>query len=388
MACNIVISSVVGRRTANSAVPFAVQVKGTAEDCSQVRVHVVCAGSSVAGPTNSAIVDVAADGHWSVEFGNVELLCTCGGQIVVRAICVGNPNCSQSHVGSLDCLVADDCPKVDAIQSIIPGVPNNQCISTPVQVMVTLTATGTPGAGNYNWDFGDGSPIQTVANNPSVQHEFAFPKSYSVQLLYKPSTEGCIAQPATLVLNVPDCGDLPPPPDDPPGEKPVVPPGQVPPKDPPGEEPDKPDGPKTPPGTPGGGGGGGFGGCDGLLWAAVGLIFGGSLALGISLCGNLPIGVAISAAALALGLVLFFIWLAVCGSFTKCGVMRSVHCFLFWYITVAVPVAMLVQIIAWLTGGGSWACVAGLFGHLGIIGWLYTQVGKAMTDNNCRKTCG
>lgn len=118
------------------------------------------------------------------------------------------------------------------------------------------------------------------------------------------------------------------------------------------------------------------------------MIFGGSLALAIAVCLKITIGIAVGAVASGLGLLLFVLWLLICGRFTSCDVMRTIHCFLYWYIAIVTPLALILQLIMLLMGKFSLPCFAGLFAHLSLMGWLYAQVGKAMTQKGCVKTCG
>jgi hypothetical protein len=384
MACSIDILSITGRRNSNSLKPFLISVTGTAQGCEQVRVYITCGG-----PDAFAIVDVSATGGWSVEFSNLQLQCACSGHITVRAICVDHSECSESRAEALSCVVVDDCPYVDGIKAIIDlDLETKPCVDGPTQVLVNLTASGMPGLGKYVWDYGDGSPTDTIYNSSSASHAYSFPNNYTIKLTYDPAKAGCSDTLATHYIEVPDCSSLgPPPTPTPPTPTPPTPPTPTPSATPP----TPPATPPTPPSPVAGSssdGGSGSGGCGGLLWAAIALIFGGSLLLAITACLKVTIGIIIGAAASALGLLLFGLWLLLCGRLTSCAVMRSIHCFLYWYVTIITPLAVIFQLIMWLSGSFSLPCFAGLFGHLGLMGWLYAQVGKAMTKKGCVKTCG
>ena len=74
---------------------------------------------------------------------------------------------------------------------------------------VALDADVTPGASEYNWNFGDASPIEvinaTITPDPATSHDYAAPGSYTATITIKGPT-GCPDQSASTSFNVASCG--------------------------------------------------------------------------------------------------------------------------------------------------------------------------------------
>jgi hypothetical protein len=246
-----------------------------------------------------------------------------------------------------------------------------------MRVVVTLTAMGSPGAGDYNWIFGDGDTT-SGPNLISVTHPYSFPESYTVQVIYTPSKAGCQASTANKLLDVPKCPEVKPPPDNPP--PPDKPPngGKNGEKDDDKKDDEEKDDEKKK------NGGGSFG-CDGLLVAAIAIALLGALAVLIAFCSTpkIMLAIAVGIAVTALGLGLLLLWNFLCGETTSCDVMRDVHCGLFLMVFIT-PVAVIV--VGLLTKSLECAGAVGVF--WGFVGSLYASLGFAMTNLSCPKRCG
>ena len=320
MACSIQITSVTGKRLPNQADPSSIIVTGTAQECTKVNVTIRC-GLDYDPASGSA--NVNSNGYWAIEFIGVQNIhCKCSGSISIRAACADDETCNAEASFDLSCIVASDCPYVDDINLIIGLAKDPPCVDQPnTPVDITLTAQGPSGPGNYAWQFSDGTTAGGL-NVTMVTRIFKFPgPPLTVDLLYTPSKPGCPpSSPPSKVINIPLC----PPKGGPTGET----------------EETKPPPDKVTIGKKDGqegqqnGGGGGSAGCDALLWGAVGTSLLGAGLTAAGYCGNLPFLFGMGLALALVGLVLFFLWWAVCGKISSCGVMQAVHCMLFWMVIV------------------------------------------------------
>jgi hypothetical protein len=212
-----------------------------------------------------------------------------------------------------------------------------------------------------------------------VPHLYNFPGAFNVQVTYTPTKAGCPPTTAAIAIVIPDCPPPPPPVDDDdtegPGPRPVDPCRVPDPND--GKEPG--DGRTPPPPPPSGGG---SAGCDALLYGAIGAIISGALMVVGGVCGKAPLFIGIGAGVGALGFVLLYLWLLVCGRATSCGVMQAIHCVLFWSFTFGwIAVAILGAL------SKSWECATFIAGFWGLIGWLANFLDAAMSKVGCERTC-
>lgn len=392
MACSIQISSVTGKRLPTQPDPSSILVKGTAQDCAKVKVTIRChhtVGGVVDFDSADGSATVHPDGTWAVEFLGVQNIhCKCSGSVSVSAWCDGNPSCNVEGSFELPCVVASDCPYVDDINVIIGLAKDPPCVDQPdTPVDITLTAQGPSGPGNYAWKFSDGTTAGG-SNVTSVTHTVKFPRPpLTVDLVYTPSKPGCPPSSApSKVINIPLCppkGDqggkpgeeTPPPPD-----KVVIEP----------KEPEQDDQQK--------GGGGGSAGCDALLWGAVGTaLLGAGLFVG-GVCGNAPFISVLGLALGLLGLALFFLWWAICGKITSCGVMQAVHCMLFWMVVAAPAIALGIAGVAVVSKALGYQsgpfipqeampCFAAAAAFWGWVGSLYALLTWAMKTAGCAVRC-
>jgi hypothetical protein len=371
MACDIKILSVQGKRPSGGTTASSVTVSGSATDCQQVKVTLYC------DQPISTTVAVDQYGNWSIPFLNIDYLnCACGGNVSVTAVCVDDPDCSAERPFLLPCTIAGDCPYVDNINIIIDlePAPDPLCFDEPTRVNVILTATGSPGAGLYEWSFGDGS-VSSGSAQITTAHVYEFPGAYNITVQYTPSKSGCVASTAAAALVIPDCGKIvipPPPPreETPPPKKTGDKPGY-------GSEP-------TRPGQQQVEGRASSAGCDGLLVAAVAALLLGGITIVVGICSKVPLVLLAGIAIAGIGAALFAIWWLLCGKISSCGTMRSLHCLLFLMTIGIGPVgAIIVALLA-----KSPTCIAAAFGYWGYIGSIYALLGWAMSAANCPKKCG
>lgn len=373
MACSIQILSVSAKRPSASTTATSVTIAGTASDCRQLRVTLYCEQPI------SATVTVDQFGNWSIPFLNIDYLqCPCGGNVSVTAVCLEDLACTTERSFQLPCTIASDCPYVDNINIIIDldPAPEPLCFDDPTRVNVILTATGAPGSGLYEWDFGDGS-VSSGQALITVPHIFEFPGAFNITVKYTPTKAGCGTSTAATALVVPDCSQIvipppPPPPDErtPPPRKPGDKPGY-------GSEP-------TRPGQQQVEGRASSAGCDALLVAAISAMLLGGITILVGVCMKTPLIWIIGIAVAGIGAALFALWWLLCGKISSCGVMRSLHCLLFLMTIGIGPVgALIVALLA-----ETKECIIAAFGYWGYVGTIYALLGSAMTAANCPKKCG
>jgi hypothetical protein len=377
MACAIQILTASGTSLPQKATANTVTIGGTAQECAEVNVTISC------GQSKTKTASVGSNGSWAVTFDTSTLGCTCGQNISVSVYCVEHPNCFAERTFDLPCTA---CPHVDDINIIIhlDPLPEPLCLDDPVpDVTVTLTAMGAPGAGQYEWHFGDATASEETTV-PSVSHRYDLPGPYNIKVIYRPTKAGCPVTEANQTLYVPPCdviieGGGPEIPTETdvrpkkPGKRPV---GII-------EETDVPTDRKK----PNGGGGGGRLSCDALLVAAIGMMLVGGLGIAIAVCAKILLAGIVAGAVAAVGVALFFVWLAICGKITSCDVMRKMHWMLRMIVLLGVPIGVLAG--GAQAGGGlnldGW-CWAALLGYYGSSAWLKDRLETIMLDAGCPPT--
>ncbi len=125
--------------------------------------------------------------------------------VAVTAIC---PNITPCATATLVVTVLRCCP---VVTNILGNVEDSECADgagKSATFNFSAITDPTPAAGNYNWDFGDGSP--TVTNpGPNASHDYAAPGNYTVSVVYVPDPAmypSC--QPSSFsisTVNVPAC---------------------------------------------------------------------------------------------------------------------------------------------------------------------------------------
>lgn len=384
MACDIQILTASGTSLPQQTTANSITIGGTAQDCAQVNVTISCRGNST-----SVVAGVGFNGSWAAVFDTSTMGCACKENMAVAAYCVGNSECFRERTFDLPCT---SCSYVDNIVFIIDleNLPEPPCVTEATQAMVSLSAQGAPGSGQYVWDFDDGKPSEETTVN-YVSHRFDFPGTYNVKVTYRPTKNSCPQTVAYGTLNVPDCKDVktPPPPSPKGGGKP--PPGVGGPGDRIGETDVKPRGPANGggDGRDGGGAGGGRLSCDALLVAAIMLLIAGGATIAIAICTKAG-GYAILAGVvgLVLGAGLFALWVAICGKITSCDVMQKMHWLMGMILLFGVPLGVI--------GAGAQAaglginldapCWAAILGNLAAIGWLKDRLREIMENANCTPT--
>lgn len=387
MACSIQITSVTGKRLPNQADPSSIIVTGTAQECTTLNVKIRCqylVGGSWDYGSYSGAASVKSNGYWSIEFLGVQNIhCKCLGKISIEAYCADDPTCNVEASFDLSCVVVSDCPYVDDINVIIGLAKDPPCVDQPnTPVEITLTAQGPSGPGDYTWNFSDG----TTASGISIKRTFAFPgPPLTVDLLYTPSKPGCPPSSSpSKVINIPLCtpvGDQPEPGEPPPPPDVVVIPGKG-----------------TGQGGQQGDGDGGSAGCDALLWGAVGTALLGAGLFAAGVCGGFPFLLGVGLALALVGLVLFFVWWAICGKISSCGVMQAVHCMLFWMVLAAPVIAAGIGGVAVTAKALGYTsgpiippevvpCVAAAGAFWGWVGTLYALLTWAMKEAGCAVKC-
>lgn len=192
-----------------------IRVTGTATDCAEVRVQVVCRANPPAAPLLFTVVNVAANNTWEAIFdpSNANFHsneCQCGGYVAVHAFCTADPQCESFVEGILEC--RDETPDCPTIQNLTANV--GQC-NADGTVTVTTTASVSPGAVGpafVQWTRdGNPGPAQAVSNpNTPVSDTFNYPgdgapHTAALTVVHPPD---CPSQSTTF--NTPAC-NVPPP---------------------------------------------------------------------------------------------------------------------------------------------------------------------------------
>ncbi|MFN0213152.1 MAG: hypothetical protein ACKVT2_02765 [Saprospiraceae bacterium] len=176
MACNITILSVLGT-TDDAGVLVSVTVQGTAQDCTSLKVTLVCSGHHVQETLDNP------DAIWSVTFADPPG-CICDNNVIVKAECEGNPSCTAVFEDELDCL----CLEASDI-GVAPSDCNDE--GTEREMIFTFPA-GTAG----NLDYGDGNNAGFAG---VMLTHFYIPGVYDAIL----SIDGC--PDISIEVHVPEC---------------------------------------------------------------------------------------------------------------------------------------------------------------------------------------
>lgn len=110
----IKIQEIVGSGSGFS--PDSIVVKGTAQDCEDVKVTLECAASLLPEEKISKVVN----GNWCVSFEQLQgFPCHCNGPVKARVSCVTNPDCMAEFETTLEC---KDCViTIHKVQGSLPG---------------------------------------------------------------------------------------------------------------------------------------------------------------------------------------------------------------------------------------------------------------------------
>lgn len=245
----------------------------------------------------------------------------------------------------------------------VPTAPNRFQTKACDQATTTITLNVDPGGLApadllYTWDFSDGAaPVSRPGPNGATQtHTFSNPafgqaQTYAVTVMITaPSAAGCPPISRTLLITVPGCQ---------PGETPPTQPGETPSTD-----------------------GGAFNLCAGLLVAAMVLLTLGAILVLIGVCANIPQVLVIGIVVLVIGFVLLILWLILCATTTPCWVMQRVDCFLFFVISLIMPIVALI-----LANTGNLPCGLAAALTWGGYGTIYTWLNFVMSRVGCPKLC-
>lgn len=190
--CTLTITSVTGT---GSGTPTTITVAGTAADCDEVRVTLVCTtGLQI---TRNA---PAAGGAWTVTFTAADGLaaagCRCRGDFRVVAECVGDSACTAERSGIVDC-GQDECPSVLVNASVDPD-----CAVDLTRTVTLNSVHFGAAAPTAQWAYGDaasGTPfVLTGGVIHSETHDYT-PGSYTATL----QVAGC--PPVSVAVAVDPC---------------------------------------------------------------------------------------------------------------------------------------------------------------------------------------
>ncbi|HJQ41207.1 MAG TPA: PKD domain-containing protein [Thermoanaerobaculia bacterium] len=175
MACEIHVTSVTGIVNPGNTVPTSIRVTGTANECTAgtVDVRLTCSG----GSPLSLTVPIDAAGAWIAVFTAGANQCACTKPFEVIASCSNNPDCFERVQGVLQCETGPG-PCGDSTGDLTVVVTG--CAGGGSTATATFTFTINPPLPNctYQWNFGDGSPVQ-VTNVPTVTHTYANPGTFT-----------------------------------------------------------------------------------------------------------------------------------------------------------------------------------------------------------------
>lgn len=179
-----------------------------------------CAGPGVATVTFNGTLTPPLTGCtflWSFGDGSPALLTTTPSAthvytapmtyaVAVTPICPSIPPCSTTTIAVV---VRRCCP---IITDITFNLEDNECadgMGTSATVIFNAVTDPTPAAGNYTWNFGDGSPLVTNPGS-NATHDYASPGTFTVQVVYTPNPvmfPGCTPQTFSVsTVTVPACG--------------------------------------------------------------------------------------------------------------------------------------------------------------------------------------
>ena len=102
--------------------------------------------------------------------------------VAVTAICPGIAVCATAT------LVVEIPRCCAVVTNIVHNIEDNECangMGTSATMNFSATTDPASAAGNYTWDFGDGTPSVTNPG-PNASHEYGSPGSYPVGVIYTP----------------------------------------------------------------------------------------------------------------------------------------------------------------------------------------------------------
>lgn len=268
------------------------------------------AGWSGAGSVNGAI-DMNAAGSYAVG---------------VAAVFSPNAGLPTDASGAISCqfvgasaIVLTACPSTTPCPTLTGLSATNACADVVSGVVANITATATVNdpahiAQTYVWDFGDPGSTgnQMTTASTTAAHTYARPGSYTVTCRVQASV-ACTGTPTTSLSTTVAISQCPSPPS-------ATPPSRI--------------------------------GCDALLWISLILIaISGVLAvIGCIISKSYPpaavvLGI-IAIVLLAIGLLLFLLWWAICRFFTACSVIITAIYFIGILIAIFFVVGIILAMIA------------------------------------------
>lgn len=178
MACSIEILIVEAvPSSVNTGITSSIKVSGTATECKNLVVEIVCAGGNVKVP-----VVVQSDGAWSSE---LDVPCRCDGAYKLTVTCKENPQCQKALGGTITC-DEGDCPSavLTFAGDDVIFAPCNPDGTRTYTFFVSITPGLNPNIVSY-LDFGDGTFSQpTTSLNYPVSHDYSPGPSYVVKLIF------------------------------------------------------------------------------------------------------------------------------------------------------------------------------------------------------------
>ena len=202
MPCEVTITEVTGITGPGSSTSTeAIRVSGTALDCKSIILGSGSIGIQVTIDCGGGPIEAAAEivgGEWTVLIPTV---CQCGGRIVVRAVCITNPDCLDTFDGPLVC-EEGVCPQVDIDIAIGECNPDG---TRAVTLTANVTAMGTAGTVVAEWDYGDGTTgsafvISAPGSYTEGPHSYLPPGPFPARLTFV-LPEECLPIEAEVDLN-------------------------------------------------------------------------------------------------------------------------------------------------------------------------------------------
>jgi FOG: PKD repeat len=124
--------------------------------------------------------------------------------VAVTAICPGIPPCATTTIAVV---VPRCCP---VVTNIVGNVEDSECADGATKSATfnfSAVTDPSPAAGNYNWDFGDGSP--TVTNpGPNASHAYSASGMHTASVVYVPDPglyPSCPPSSFSISVTVPAC---------------------------------------------------------------------------------------------------------------------------------------------------------------------------------------
>lgn len=170
MSCNIIINTAQLIGFANSN-PTQIQVKGSATECDEIEVKILCHGNPFTGLTR-----VATDGTWEITMQiPIDAGCRCGRKVTIKASNTANVNCSATYDDSIDCKPPSGCPDIleisfeflECVMDEVSGINKRKVRFTP-------NIIGTPpDPVAHIWLWGDGSDSFKLGKPEEELHDYA-----------------------------------------------------------------------------------------------------------------------------------------------------------------------------------------------------------------------